>query len=163
MAGHIYLVTNTLNGKQYVGQSMIETNKVGHGRLMVKAYKKYSRSAFTYEKICSDINNRPTLNFIEKFWIKVMDCRVPNGYNVDAGGSLNDAEVYAKVSASMKGKVTSEATKEKIRAGNLGKVVSAETRAKLSAKRQKQVITEETKIKLSEAAKRQWARQKGVA
>jgi len=124
MAGHIYLVTNSINGKQYVGQSVIERNKVGHGRLIVKAYNKYGKENFTYERICSGIDNRATLNYIERFWVRVMDCRKPNGYNIEEGGST-------------KGEVSME-TRAKLSAARKKQVFSAETRKKLSdgAKRQ---------------------------
>lgn len=124
MAGHIYLVTNEINGKQYVGQSVIERNKVGHGKLITKAYNKHGKENFTYERICSDINNRATLNFIERFWIKVMDCRKPTGYNIEEGGST-------------KGEVSQE-TRAKLSAARKKQIFSMETRQKLSdaAKRQ---------------------------
>jgi group I intron endonuclease len=118
MNAHIYLVTNALNGKQYVGQTTVAKNKIGHGYAMTDAYKKHGKDVFTYEKICGDIHNRQTLNFIERFWIKVMDCRAPNGYNIEEGGST-------------KGEVA-ESTRKKLSASNKGKVISAETRKKIS-------------------------------
>ena len=87
MQSHIYLVTNIINGKQYVGQSTVNRNKVGHGKAITEAYKKYGKENFIYEKICSEINNRNTLNYIEKFWIKAFNTIAPNGYNIEAGGS----------------------------------------------------------------------------
>ena len=213
MAGHVYLVDNKLNGKQYVGQTTVGDRR-GHGKLIMKAYTKYGKENFTYDVICSGIENQKTLNFIEQFWIKVMDCRVPNGYNIEHGGTtfgkMSD-ETKAKIGAAHKGKTISAESKEKMRLAKLGKkqspehvaktvkalksrspevykrtaakttglkrspefckalgdrsrgkIVSDETKAKIRVARAKQVITEEHKQKLSEAAKRQWARQKGV-
>jgi group I intron endonuclease len=117
MAGTIYLVTNNLNGKQYVGQTIVASEKRGHGTLVTAAYRKYGKENFNYDVICGGIDNRPTLNFIEKFWIKVMDCRVPNGYNIDHGGSSKD-------------KVSDE-TREKIRIANTGKKQTPEQIAKV--------------------------------
>jgi len=117
MAGTIYLVTNNLNGKQYVGQTIVASEKRGHGTLVTAAYRKYGKENFSYEPICSNIDNRPTLNFIEKFWIKVMDCRVPNGYNIDHGGSSKD-------------KVSDE-TRKKLSIANTGKKQSPEQIAKV--------------------------------
>ena len=111
MAGTIYLVTNNLNGKQYVGQTTVGDRR-GHGQLCTAAYRKYGKENFSYEPICSNIHSRPTLNFIEKFWIKVMDSRVPNGYNIEHGGSSKD-------------KVSDE-TREKLRKANTGKKQSPE-------------------------------------
>lgn len=118
MQAHIYLVTNLINGKQYVGQSTVDRNKVGHGKAITKAYKKYGKQNFTYEKICNGINNRKTLNSIEKFWIKVFNTIAPNGYNIEEGGSD-------------KGNVA-ESTKQKLRELNIGKVISQETKDKIS-------------------------------
>ena len=118
MQSHIYLVTNIINGKQYVGQSTVNRNKVGHGKAITEAYKKYGKENFIYEKICSEINNRNTLNYIEKFWIKVFNTIAPNGYNIEAGGS--DKGIVA------------ESTKQKLRELNVGKVISKEIRDKIS-------------------------------
>ena len=84
---------------------------------MTAAYRKYGKENFSYEPICSNIHSRPTLNFIEKFWIKVMDSRVPNGYNIEHGGSSKD-------------KVSDE-TREKIRIANTGKKQPPEQIAKV--------------------------------
>jgi len=113
MAGTIYLVTNNLNGKQYVGQTTVGDRR-GHGQLCTAAYRKYGKENFSYEPICSNIHSRPTLNFIEKFWIKVMDSRVPNGYNIDHGGSSKDKvsdETRKKLSKSLTGFKHSEEAK----------------------------------------------------
>lgn len=85
--GHIYLVTNTINGKQYVGQTIKVNNTIGHGMAITDAYKKHGKRYFTYERICSGINDRNTLNYIERFWIKAFNSIAPNGYNIEDGGS----------------------------------------------------------------------------
>lgn len=197
MAGTIYVVTNNLNGKQYVGQTVVAANKVGHGYMVTAAYKKYGKQNFSYEVVKSGIPARNTLNYLERFWIKAFDSRTPNGYNIEHGGSDKDkvsdetrelkrqqnlgkkhsAETRAKMSASRtnpseetrrklsearKGWVWSDEAKAKMSQSQKGRTVSEETKAKIRAARANQVISEETKRKLSEAAKRQWARQKGV-
>jgi group I intron endonuclease len=118
MQAHIYLVTNNINGKQYVGQSTVDRNKVGHGKAIIEAYNKYGKSNFTYEKVCTGINNRNTLNYLEKFWIKAINTLSPNGYNIEGGGS--DKGVVA------------ESTKQKLHEINIGKTMSIETCNKIS-------------------------------
>ena len=118
MNAHIYLVTNNVNGKQYVGQTTIDSNKVGHGTIVTEAYKKYGRSKFTYDKIITNVNNRNTLNYLEKFWIKVFNTLTPNGYNIENGGTDKG--------------IMNESTREKLRQLNLGKKMSAETKKKIS-------------------------------
>ena len=117
MAGTIYLVTNNVNGKQYVGQTIVAGNKVGHGTLMTRAYRKHGKENFTYERICSDIDNKAFLNFAERFWIKVMGSRTPVGYNIEHGGSDKD-------------KVSDE-TREKLRISNTGQKHTPEHIAKV--------------------------------
>lgn len=117
MNAHIYLVTNKSNGKQYVGQTISPKNRVGHGMAITDAYKKYGKSNFDYEKICTNITNKTTLNYLERFWIKVMDCRAPNGYNLEEGGSTKG--------------LISDITRIKLRDANLGKVVSIDVRNKI--------------------------------
>jgi group I intron endonuclease len=158
MNAHIYLVTNTANGKQYVGQTATDANKRGHGRVMVQAYKKHGFDGFTYDRIISGINDRNTLNCIERFWIATFDSVVPNGYNLESGGSEGQIwtdERRAKHSAArigkplnrplgsksgMKGKVYPESGKLKLSLAltgrvspNWGKLASEETKAKMSA------------------------------
>lgn len=87
MNAHIYLVTNNINQKQYVGQTTIDNNKNGHGSAINHAYKLYGKSNFNYEKIFTKIDNRNLLNYAEKFWIEVMGSLNPNGYNIEKGGS----------------------------------------------------------------------------
>jgi group I intron endonuclease len=150
MAGTLYLVTNTLNGKQYVGQTIVAGNRVGHGKLITKSYNKYGKDSFTYEPVCTGIDNRNTLNFMEKFWIKVMDCRIPNGYNIEHGDSS-------------KGK-TSEYTKQLLRQINLGfkhteeakrkiseasRIMWSKDKEKLSELRRGRIVTEEVRAKIS--------------
>jgi hypothetical protein len=173
MAGTIYLVTNKLNGKQYVGQTIVANNSVGHGKLMTRAYRKNGKENFEYMPICTQIENRNTLNFMEKFWIKVMDSRIPNGYNIEHGGSKVDkiadetrailsvkskgnkyrlgtkqsAEAKAKISAANKN--MSEEAKAKISKALTGRVLSAESIEKIRVGNQNKIVSEATKAKLS--------------
>ena len=123
MQAHIYIVTNKLNGKQYVGQTTVARNKVGHGLAMTEAYVAYGKDNFVYEHICDGIDNRNTLNAIEKFWIATCGTIAPNGYNIEAGGSDKGEVAQStrqKMSALLKGRPMKEETKEKIRQALMG-------------------------------------------
>ena len=111
MEARIYLVTNTINGKQYVGQTITKYSKLGHGHAVRDAYKKYGRKNFTYETIVSGISCEMFLDYAEKFWIDKLNTVVPNGYNLETGGRW--------------GKIVNHKP-------NLGKKASAETKAKMS-------------------------------
>ena len=123
MNAHIYIVTNEVNQKQYVGQTTVARNKVGHGMAMTEAYAVYGKKNFSYNRICSDISNRNTLNCLEKFWIAVCGTVAPNGYNIELGGS-DKGEVSQstrqKMSALFKGRPMKEETKKKISASMQG-------------------------------------------
>lgn len=158
MNAQVYLVSNKLNGKQYVGQTINPHLPIGHGRIMKSAYKLHGKNNFDYEPICKGITSRATLNAVERFWIAVLDTVVPKGYNIELGGSEGSTwteERRRKHSLALtgrihtrplgsksgaKGKKWSEETKRKIsealkgRVGtNLGKKASEETRAKMTA------------------------------
>lgn len=118
MNAHIYHVFNPANGKQYVGQTTVASNKHGHGNLIRAAYKKHGHENFEYMIICGKVAARNTLNYLERFWIKVFNTRAPNGYNIEEGGS--DRGEMA------------ESTKQKLREANLGKVIPEGVRSKIS-------------------------------
>ena len=118
MDAHIYCVTNLINGKQYVGQTTVNRNKVGHGQSLKGAYNKYGKEQFSYERVCVNIPNRETLNYLECFWISVCNTIAPNGYNIESGGSD-------------KGEV-SQSTRLKLKISMKGKKISLETRLKIS-------------------------------
>lgn len=117
MNAHIYLVTNNFSGKQYVGQTVVDRNKVGHGLALTDAYEKYGKESFSYDRIFTGIDNQSLLDWAERFWISVFGTIAPGGYNIASGG---------KGKGSM-----SESTKAKLRAANLGKVIPPEVRDKI--------------------------------
>ena len=159
MDGRVYLVTNTVNQKQYVGQTITKYSKQGHGHAVKAAYAKYGRKAFTYETVCSGIDNHATLDFAEKFWIKVMNSVQPNGYNLEEGGRRRKV-VHHKPTL---GKKLSDETKAKMSASqkeywaslsvhpHKGKKASEETKAKMSASRTGRKQSDEERKMRSEA------------
>ena len=163
MQGRVYLVTNTLNGKQYVGQTITKHSRKGHGHALADAYKKYGHKSFTYETVCGGVDKPLTLDFMEQFWINVMGSLAPNGYNLESGGRR-----YKTVSHKPQlGIPHTEETKAKMSEGqkrylagidvhfNAGRVVSDETKAKMSAARTGRKQSDEERKMRSEATK-QW-------
>ena len=166
MQAQVYLVSNKLNGKQYVGQTINPHLPIGHGRIMKSAYKLHGKDNFDYEPLCTSIENRATLNAIERFWIAVLDTVVPNGYNIELGGSEGSTwteERRRKHSLALTGRIHRRPLGSK--SGAKGKKWSEENKRKLSevlkgrASVNKGIKhTEETKAKMSASQKAYWAK-----
>ena len=162
MVGYIYLITDTTNGMQYVGQhhynkeGELDPNYHGSGIIISKIYKKrpetlkeeYIKTCYSEEEMCSD----------EQYYIEVFDTLWPNGYNLTEGGEGCAAceETRKKISESNKGKTLSEEHRRKLSEAKkgrpspmLGKKHSEETKRKMKGKK----LSEEHRRKLSEAHK----------
>ena len=142
MDAHIYCVTNILNDKQYVGQTTKPTNKIGHGKLITRAYNLYSKRNFVYEKLFTNIDNRNLLNYAERFWIKVFDTLTPHGYNIDEGGNGQYA-LKGKKQAWNKGLKTPEDVVHKLRLAKIG----------VEGNKKGKKLSEESKKRISDAKK----------
>ena len=95
MRGFIYKITNTINGKSYIGQTIqnvkerfyqhcaTKCSKVVSNMAIHRAIKKYGKSNFTVEVI-EEIDST-NLNDRERYWIRYYDS-YNNGYNSTEGG-----------------------------------------------------------------------------
>ena len=111
--GYIYLITNKINGKQYVGQSIRndinirwkqhKNNKSGDTPIS-KAYNKYGIENFKFQIICICFDE--DCNKYEIDYIKQYNTISPNGYNLRVGGenSKHHADTIKKLSDKMKEK-----------------------------------------------------------
>ena len=170
--GYIYLRTNRINGKKYVGQATdLEVrqrtwnnlNQPYAGTLINRARAKYGIEAFGFEilKECED----EELDYWEKYYIKELNTKVPYGYNMtDGGGGMSgftiSDETRKKLSEAhrgkkhyMYGKHHSDETRKKISESHKGKHRSDETKKKLSEWNKGKKLSEETRIKMSESRK----------
>lgn len=95
----IYKITNKINGKVYIGQSVnieerfkshkysYNNSKVsGYNTKFYRALRKYGIVNFSFE-IVEEVLNRQDLNDKEIFWIKYYDS-FKNGYNSTLGGGI---------------------------------------------------------------------------
>ena len=114
MFGLIYVITNTINGKQYPGQTVnpIGIRWSGHAsasrgkpKLLVdKAIKKYGIVAFTIHQIDA-ADSQEELDAQETFHILRLDTISPKGYSLHPGGKgCNGRDVGQKISAAKFGK-----------------------------------------------------------
>ncbi|MBR1397428.1 MAG: GIY-YIG nuclease family protein [Selenomonadaceae bacterium] len=173
----IYKIKNKINGKIYVGQTQreLEERMKEHQRnsrpcYIDRAIKKYGIENFSVEVI-EECDILDELNEREIFWIRELNCKYSNGYNLSDGGKgstgyiitpelslklselrkgrRNTPEQRAKISATLKGRIFSEETKRKISAAKIGHIVSEETREKLRKANLGKKATEATKAKMS--------------
>jgi group I intron endonuclease len=120
----IYIITNIVNKKQYIG---ISTNLKRRWRdhalsdsLIGKAIKKHGKHNFIFEHV-ADAFSYEFAQTLERNLIVEYNTKRPNGYNVTEGGE------------GVLGVVCSDETKRKISIANSGKSASLETRLKMSA------------------------------
>lgn len=94
MYGYIYLTTNMVNGKIYIGQHIaqrFEPEKyIGSGLTLLRAIKKYGKDAFKNELLC-ECFSREELNAKEIEYIKLYNSTdYTIGYNISSGGDINN-------------------------------------------------------------------------
>ena len=89
MYGYIYLTTNTVNNKKYIGQHLGEftTEYLGSGKILKQAIDKYGKENFTV--ILLDIaNSKEELDNLEKKYIEEYNALYEdNFYNIHEGGT----------------------------------------------------------------------------
>lgn len=152
----IYKITNNVNGKIYIGQTIrtLEERFTEHKRnkksLISKAFKKYGIENFTIEQI-DTAESIDELNELEFKYIREYDCITPNGYNQCEGGGNtfgyhHSDESKQKMSQNKKGKYAGEENHF------YGKHHTEEARRKMSESRKGRIIDDEWKQHLSEAS-----------
>ncbi len=112
--GQIYLITNKLNGKQYVGQTKTHQWRSHRGSWVLYGYEarfeQHKRNTANYEKYgrCRALNAAMKLYSVDNFTVELLElCAVgllderevyfikglntlsPNGYNLETGGNAN--------------------------------------------------------------------------
>jgi group I intron endonuclease len=127
----IYMTTNLVNGKKYIGRDSKNNPKyIGSGRLLKKAIKKYGKSSFKKEilEVCSSYEE---LIKREEYWLNYYDVGnnpiFYNANNCSNGGPLFFGRKHIEVTR----KKMSESRRGE---GNVmwGKQHSQETRIKIS-------------------------------
>ena len=151
--GWVYLITNTENGKQYVGKTVnkyLSNRWSGHKHsarngspyYFHKAIRKYGPDVFVVTPLGRF--NEPTLGLAEQLFITELGTRAPKGYNLTDGGEgvsgfKRTPEQCRKMSESLKGRRLSDTHKENIRHGclgiNKGHIKSPETLKRMSEAR----------------------------
>jgi len=142
----VYAITNTVNGKLYIGSAINIQNRLQghrhalkanrhHSQKLQRAWAKYGEAAFVFKPLMMCAPDM--VLFYEQLFLDYFQT-VDHGYNVlrTAGsrrGMKHSEETKAKLRAAHLGKIMSPESREKMRQNNLGRVVSEETRRKISA------------------------------
>jgi group I intron endonuclease len=143
----VYLITNLINGKKYVGQTSETLNRRWtkhqsnarreNQQAICRAIRKYNAKSFRVEVI-SECDSKQTMDTAEKHFIEKYNSNNPKfGYNLTGGGEgvigWHHTEARKKISEASTGHSVSEKQRAQISAVHKGKTLSAETRAKISA------------------------------
>jgi group I intron endonuclease len=101
----IYKITNKINGKFYIGQTINNFKrrydsdnwwKCKRMSLYLKnAVNKYGNENFQVEILEKDIKDEETLNEREIFYIENLNSVYPNGYNLMCGGCSNTKRTHS--------------------------------------------------------------------
>jgi len=154
--GIIYKVTNIVNGKIYIGQTIntLEYRKHGHEKksrskknistCFHKAIKKYTPENFKWE-ILEYCNSKDELDEMEFHYIKQYNSFNPNGYNMTFGGEGTI------------GRACAQETKDKISASKVGKLLSEEHKQVLSDMRRGVPKNKQHVLNVAKAKSQYWS------
>lgn len=123
MYGFIYITTNHINEKQYIGQKKYGVNGwetyLGSGIALNNAIKKYGKENFTRE-IIDEADSPEKLNEKEIYWIKYYNAtKSKNFYNIASGGEGGNTIIgYSKEEKEK----LSQKRSESLKGINLGKL-----------------------------------------
>lgn len=141
--GVVYCITNTVNGKKYIGQTTGTiayrwSKHCGGGkqcRVLRSAIDKYGKESFTVAQV-DTADSKQELDAKEIFHITQnnSDSRA-HGYNIAPGGAIGKhaQETRELISKALKGKKLSEGHCAKLSAAHMGHARSEQSRAKQSA------------------------------
>lgn len=168
---YVYLITNKINSKQYVGSKVCykkdphSDNYMGSSDYLKNDYKIFGKENFVKKIISTDYKNEVDMLEAETFYILKYNTLEPNGYNrflpnqrkgFHTNGIKHTDETKRKISESSRGKkrkpLTEEHKKkisEKNKRGMLGKHQSEEAKEKIRLKNLGKNLSEQTKEKIS--------------
>ena len=99
--GIIYLITNKLTGKLYVGQTInFERRMSEHSKAKDNTYLHNSIGRYGWDNFKTEIlkDNIPgnDLDLYEQYYIRELNTMIPNGYNLTSGGNggIRLIEIY---------------------------------------------------------------------
>ncbi len=140
----IYKATNKINGKCYIGKTVRSLEvRIFHHKCLSKrsakiyfhnAIKKYGIQSFEWS-IIDTAETEEILNEKEIYWIKFLNTKSPNGYNLTDGGegisgwipTKESRKKLSEVKMGKKRKPFTEETRNKMRESKKGKKLEPHT------------------------------------
>lgn len=161
--GRIYCITNAINGKQYVGQTVQKLSirwashkrQTGGCRALSNAIKKYGASNFAIEEL-AEAASQSELDELERHWISMLNTMWPNGYNLNSGGNGTgplSPETKELARQAAKRRWQNEEYVKRHKEGVLRAMADPNIRAKIEAG----IRSQAEKARRSEEVKRRWA------
>jgi group I intron endonuclease len=141
----VYLVTNLIDGKMYVGKTektvqrrwkehLANARNPKHQEYFYRAIRGHKPENFRAEEL-AEAASPEALNELEKLWILALGTAAPNGYNMTSGGDgvAGTPEVCEKIRAKALGRPASERQKAVASLTHRGKPKPAAQREKMAA------------------------------
>lgn len=167
---YIYIVTNTINNKIYIGQHKVNkihdyyfANGISNSGKIYSRKKTYFSKAIlkhgfeNFKKDVIEYCNKDNVNEREIFWINKYDSKNSDiGYNLTNGGDgLSGYKMTEehKAKIGLTNSMCSKETREKLRLANIGKRHTPESIEKMRLIKTGIKCTEEAKRKISESNK----------
>lgn|SRR5208282_3932566 len=166
----IYLITNAVNGKYYVGKTELRPQKRWHDHcscsrrhperapLLYRAMNKYGMSAFAFEVI-AEASSAEQLNALEQLWILALNSANPvHGYNLTLGGTGGPpSDITREKLRCPKSEEHKRNLSEAKRGCDVSHMASAASRAKAWATRRRNTslingMSTTTRMRMSQAA-----------
>lgn len=160
----VYIHTNKINGKKYVGitsQTPFRRWKNGEGykgcSYFYNAIKKYGWDNFYHDIVEVDLSKDEACALEQEYISKMKTNREEYGYNLLSGGTAgkHSEKTKEKLSRMFTGKVVSNETKKKLKEAAKkrgGHPQSKQSREKMSRAMLGHEVSEATRVKLREAA-----------
>lgn len=162
--GIIYKITNKINGKIYIGQTIkllrvrwsSHCNSSSCCRALYIDIKRYGKENFVIEEVikCDSLEK---MNKLEIFYIKDLNTLYPFGYNLTSGGKNYSASEESRLKRANtwadKSEEEKSIIKDKISKSEKGKIVTADTKFRISVATKKALSDPKVLFNLSESHK----------
>lgn len=162
----VYLLTNTITQKRYVGKTSVGVSrrwtvhkcnaKRGDVSHLYRSIRKHGPEAFVVEVLEYDIP-KEDINTRECFWIEQLGPE----YNMTTGGEGGDTSSSPKFKKSMRDYHANKPREEYATYGMLGKKQTQEAKDKLSKAKMKRCVVEGIGFPSRTAAKK-WVKEQGI-